>query len=411
MKKSLPTVGLIGISGYGRVYLRQLEAALQQKTLNFVAAVVVNREEEKAACDRLIALGVRLYDRWEEMLHEWKGRMDLCLIPVPIHLHESITVAALESGANVLIEKPLAASIEQVQSIQEAEARTGKWVAVGYQDLYSTSAQTIQRELSAGRIGRLRSIRWSGFASRTESYYSRNTWAGKVNLGNLPLRDSPLNNAMAHFLNLSLYWSGITPSDSSWLSSMEAELYRCYPIESFDTAVIRIKTDAGIQIQAATTHCCPTSHPVHMHIVGNEGELHWTHQEKAIWTNQNNQTNLLPLEPLEVSFKAMLSIVLDRLENSFSPIYTTKNAYPQVACIDELHRTEEILAISNRHLESYKRENSSGLFIQGIEADLHQCLTHHALPSELNLPWAKKSSLPLSKRTSSLRNEKSNLLI
>ena len=125
-------------------------------------------QEEWATCERLSALGVEIYEHWEEMFDVWAGRLDLCLIPAPIHLHEPISIAAMEAGANVLVEKPLAGSLEQVKSIQSCEEHTGKWVAVGYQDFYKPSVQAIRRELVDGRIGRIHSKRWIGLWPRGE---------------------------------------------------------------------------------------------------------------------------------------------------------------------------------------------------------------------------------------------------
>jgi len=354
---------------------------------------VINPGEEAEACQRLRSKGVSLYESWQAMLEAWRGRLDLCSIPVPIHLHETITIAALEAGSNVLVEKPLAASVTQVEAIQAAEQRTGKWVAVGYQDFYCKSTQSIRDDLHRGRIGPLQSVQWSGFWPRSESYYNRNDWAGRVSRGELPIYDSPLNNAMAHFLHLSLFWAG-AGSHADWTESIQGELYRCFPIESFDTAVVRLQTGTGITVQMAATHCCPAMHPIHIRIRGQQGEMEWTHRHQVIWTQKGQTTEVLPIESAEQAVSEMFSTVLARLYSPEARICTSALALSQVVFVEVLHKNNGIRNIDPRHLKQASLDGSSAKVIRNIERDFEKCLRQEALPSELHLAWAGSSPNP-----------------
>jgi predicted dehydrogenase len=383
-----PSVALVGISGYGRVYLRWLEAMVARRRLRLAAAVVINPDEEREACERLRALGVKLYRDWHE-LEALAGCLDLCLIPTPIHLHAEITIAALELGANVLVEKPLAASVEQARAIQAAEARTGRWVAVGYQDFYAPSTLEIARQLAAGRIGRIRSVRWLGLWPRTEEYYRRNHWAGRKSLDGRLVRDSPLNNAMAHYLNLALFWAGAGRNLPVRLERTEAELFRCYPIENFDTAVARFHTSDGVMIQAAVSHCCEENRPIQIRVLGDEGRMIWTHRGDAIWYAEGCEPERVDLSDDEVN--VMFSSVLARLRNADSNICMPSMALPQVEAIEALPK--DVRDIAPAWLEPSSHGGEARLTVRGISADLEACLARGALPTELGLAWAGSASM------------------
>lgn len=391
--EDLPVVALVGISGYGRVHLSWLEDMAANQRLHFAAAVVINPDEEREACERLRARGVRLYEDWRAMLEAWKGRLDLCMAPVPIHLHAEVTVAALEAGANVLVEKPIAATVGQARAVQAAEHRTGRWVAVGYQDIYSASTIRIAAQLAAGRIGRLRSVRWLGLWPRPESYYRRTSWAGRVMVAGQPVRDSPLNNAMAHYLNLSLHWawagSGLMPEPMV----AEAELFRSYLIESFDTAVVRLRTSAGVTIHAAVSHCCPEERPITLRIFGDEGELQWIHRQKAVWLSGGVEIEEFALGDKDEAMKAMFEAVLARLDSPLAQICTSEQALLQVRAIEAL--PVEIHCIPPPFSRRISKNGDSSMVVKNIAADLAACLHSGALPSEIGVEWAKSANFSI----------------
>jgi predicted dehydrogenase len=389
-KPSRPSVALVGISGYGRVYLRWLEAMVARRRLRFAAAVVINPEEEREACERLRALGVKLFRDWRE-LATLAGSLDLCLIPTPIHWHAEIAVSALQFGANVLVEKPLAGSLVQAEAIQAAEARTGRWVAVGYQDFYAPSTIEIARQLAAGRLGRIRSVRWLGLWPRSAEYYRRNDWAGRKVLHGRPVRDSPLNNAMAHYLNLALYWAAAGQGTPAVPERSEAELFRCYSIENFDTAVTRFFTPDGVMIQSAVTHCCEENRPIEIRVTGDEGEMSWVHRREAVWKSNTGPVERVDLSGCEETMNAMFSSVLARLRDPEARICTSAMARPQVAAIESL--PEDVREIVPPWVARASSREEPRLYVPNIAEDLEACLRSGALPSELGIAWARPATI------------------
>src|ERR1019366_1940326 len=109
---SPPRVALIGISGYAAIYLKILREMRARRLIKLAAVVIINPQEEAAAVKELSASNCIVHGDYREMLRQHRGQIDLCCIPTGIGWHAPMTIAALEAGANALVEKPLAASLQ-----------------------------------------------------------------------------------------------------------------------------------------------------------------------------------------------------------------------------------------------------------------------------------------------------------
>ena len=82
-------------------------------------------------------------------------RPDVVVDAGPDHLHGPQCLAALEAGCHVLIEKPMATSVEDVENLLAAEERTGKIIMVDYTMRYSHPWGTMMQAAKEGRIGKI----------------------------------------------------------------------------------------------------------------------------------------------------------------------------------------------------------------------------------------------------------------
>src|SRR5512140_3410269 len=109
---TMPRVALIGVSGYGRVHLEHLFALHAQGELVLAAVVAIDHGDQPETCARLRALGCEVLPSWSALVSAiWSLRLDLAIVPTPIHLHAEMAVTLLDAGINVLIEKPLTATV------------------------------------------------------------------------------------------------------------------------------------------------------------------------------------------------------------------------------------------------------------------------------------------------------------
>src|SRR4051812_14763778 len=277
-----PRVALIGVSGYARIYLALAQAAQARGELDLCAAVIINPQEVPTVEAELRARGCSIYRDYEEMLRAEAGRLDLCLIPTGIPWHARMTLAALRAGANVLVEKPLAGSLAEVAAIRAAERETGRFVAVGFQDIYSPVNRWLKDQICGGAIGPIHTVRFIGLWPRPAAYFTRNPWAGRLHADGTQVLDSPLNNAFAHFVNLSLYFAGRTRDGAAEVRVEEAELLRAHAIESFDTSVVKARSPEGIAFWFGATHTCREVCEPEIYIEGRTGRVEWKHERSCI---------------------------------------------------------------------------------------------------------------------------------
>lgn len=325
-------VAIIGVSGYGRIHLQLARESRERNEVRITAAAIINPEEEAANVTELRGHGTEIFTDYQDMLRAHAGRIDLCLIPTGIHWHARMTIAALEAGANVLVEKPLAGSLAEVEEVRRAEERTGRFVAVGFQDFYEPGTTWLKQELDRGVIGDLTSVRFLGVWPRSRSYFTRNNWAGRLRVDGVPVMDSPLNNAFAHFVMLSLYFVG---RDTLVLEN--AELLRAHAIESFDTAVVRSRTGRGVKLWFGTSHACQETLEPEIIITGTRGEARWRYESEAWWRAGDGEPVRRPLLDITGARREMFSAALRRLSDPAVPICTTELAGRHTAFIEAIH--------------------------------------------------------------------------
>lgn len=90
------------------------------------------------------------YTDWRRMLDQ--ARPDLVYVTSPPRLHAGQTIASLEAGAHVVLEKPIALSMAEAFAIGAAAARTGRRVQVCQQHRYGTLADRARAALAGRKV-------------------------------------------------------------------------------------------------------------------------------------------------------------------------------------------------------------------------------------------------------------------
>ena len=329
------------MSGYGGIHLQLARESRDRGEIQITAATIINPQEEAATIAELRGQGAEVFTDYMEMFRRHAGRIDLCLIPTGIHWHARMTIAALESGANVLVEKPLAGSLAEVEEIRRVEQRTGRFVAVGFQDFYEPGTIWLKHELERGVIGDIWSVRFLGVWPRPRGYFTRNNWAGRLRVDGVAVMDSPLNNAFAHFVMLSLFLVGAeTAADTPSLEGVE--LLRAHAIESFDTAVVRSHTARGVKLWFGASHACRETVEPEIVITGRHGQACWRYESEAWWRATDGGTTHHALLDITGARRAMFSAALRRLRDPSSPICTSELAGRHTALIEAIHRQAHV---------------------------------------------------------------------
>ncbi|ARQ56210.1 MULTISPECIES: Gfo/Idh/MocA family protein [Rhizobium] len=121
-----------------------------------LTAIVEKNSLRGERARNMIGSNAPLYENIDSMLAEQKP--DLAIVCTPDQTHDDIIVRALESGIDVITEKPMTTSIAKIRRILDAEKRTGRRVDVSFNYRYAPTAARIKELLNAGEIGRVTSV-------------------------------------------------------------------------------------------------------------------------------------------------------------------------------------------------------------------------------------------------------------
>jgi predicted dehydrogenase len=81
--------------------------------------------------------------------------LDAVAIATPVSTHYELGIAALDAGAHVLIEKPMACSVVQADGLIAAAAAAGRVLMVGHTFAYNPAVELLRGLVSDGELGRV----------------------------------------------------------------------------------------------------------------------------------------------------------------------------------------------------------------------------------------------------------------
>jgi UDP-N-acetylglucosamine 3-dehydrogenase len=156
IKTAVIGVGSMG-KNHARVYVEIPDSEL-------VAVVDANKETVKNIANKY---GVRGYTDYQEMLKTEKP--EAVSIAVPTMWHEKVAVAALEAGAHILIEKPIASTLEEGQRIIKKAKELNRKIMVGHIVRFNPAIRELKQRMQNGELGRIFQI----IARRTTPFPTR----------------------------------------------------------------------------------------------------------------------------------------------------------------------------------------------------------------------------------------------
>lgn len=88
-----------------------------------------------------------------------EGDMDAVVLAVPHHLHENLTVRALDAGKHVIIEKPMARTVRECERMNEAAERNGRTLMVAQNWRYQPWCIAAKKIVESGELGSVQAVR------------------------------------------------------------------------------------------------------------------------------------------------------------------------------------------------------------------------------------------------------------
>lgn len=141
-------LALVGCGGIAEAHLRGIQQPGSR--IDVAAAVDVDGGRAQSIAERT---GATAYTRLEDALAD--PHVDAVDIMLPHSMHEAAAVLALEAGKHVVLEKPMAPTLEGCERILAAAAAAATVFMVAEQSQYWPDAIRVARMIEAGAIGQI----------------------------------------------------------------------------------------------------------------------------------------------------------------------------------------------------------------------------------------------------------------
>lgn len=243
----------IGIIGCGLIGNKRARALGTGGRLVGCADIDVSRAESLAR-----GTSAKVFRDWRELV--WLPQVDVVVVST---LHDSlaaITLAAVEAGKHVLVEKPAARSATELEPVMVAAAKYGVKVHVGFNHRYHRALRKARAIVDAGNLGELMFIR-ARYGHGARLGYDKEWRSDPALSGGGELIDQG-----PHLIDLSRWFLG----DFAEVQGFAHTYYWDMPVD--DNGFMMLKT-AKKQVAFLHASCTEWKNLFSMEIYGKNGKL------------------------------------------------------------------------------------------------------------------------------------------
>jgi UDP-N-acetyl-2-amino-2-deoxyglucuronate dehydrogenase len=159
-----------GAAGIAPTHIRALQ---QLPDAQIVGLSDINADGGAARADEI---GCPFFVDHREMLA--KVKPDIAVICAPHPFHPPLALDAFAAGAHVLVEKPMAVSVADADTMINAAERAGRLLVVSFQQRFRPAVEYIRSLIDAGELGALVRVLCTEPWYRPAAYYSSASWRG-----------------------------------------------------------------------------------------------------------------------------------------------------------------------------------------------------------------------------------------
>ncbi|UJF31345.1 Gfo/Idh/MocA family protein [Paenibacillus hexagrammi] len=233
----------VAIIGSGAISTAHIEAYLQfQERCQIVAISDIYVDKAQARIDQF-QLNARAVKEYKELLDE---DIDVISICTPPYTHAPLTVACLEAGKHVIVEKPMASSLEECDQMNAAAERSGKILSIVAQNRFKTPMMKLKSVLDSGLMGNIVHAQVDSFWWRGHSYYDlwwRGTWEKEGG-------GCTLNHAV-HHIDALLWMMGRPREIQAFMSNVSHDNAE---VEDLSIGLLRYENGALGQVTSSVVH-------------------------------------------------------------------------------------------------------------------------------------------------------------
>lgn len=252
--------------GCGRISTNHIKAAVADK-LEIVAVcdVIENRMEEVLSKHGLEnEPTIARYTDYKKMIAD-HSELQLISIATESGLHAEIALYCIEHGINVIIEKPMAMSIDDAEKIIALSKAKNVKVSACHQNRFNIAVQQMRRALETGRFGKISHgsihVRWN----RNRDYYDQAKWRGTW-----AQDGGALMNQCIHGIDLLRWMMGDEVEEVYGVTKQQFHDY--LECEDIGMAVVKFKNGAVGTIEG-TTNVYPKNLEETLYLFGQNGTV------------------------------------------------------------------------------------------------------------------------------------------
>lgn len=175
-------VAVIGAGYWGPNLIRNFNEAPGAEVL-----AVADLSAERLGPIRKRYPSIRVTTDHREILSD--RSIDAVVIATPIKTHRPLCEEAFAAGKHVLVEKPLAGTVEDAEAIVRAAERAGRTLMIGHTFVYNPAVTAVRRAIERGELGKVHYID-----------------SQRVNLGLHQFDFNVLWDLGPHDVSITLYW-------------------------------------------------------------------------------------------------------------------------------------------------------------------------------------------------------------
>lgn len=185
------------IIGFGHIGRRHAEHIRNNKDTQLVAICDIDTD----VVDQMPDKEISFYPNVEDLLSATTA--DVICICTPNYLHCAHTIAALNAGKHVVVEKPMAMSTAESDAMIAAATQNDRIIFAIKQNRYNPPVAAVKDLIASGRLGKVYMMQVNCFWNRSDAYYAQSDWRGKKD------KDGGcLYTQFSHFIDILYYLNG-----------------------------------------------------------------------------------------------------------------------------------------------------------------------------------------------------------
>lgn len=351
--------------GCGRISKNHIKAALNNKLEITAVCDIVPEHMEQVLSENGLENdnSIKRYADFKQMIKE--NQLQLVSIATESGLHGQIALYCIEHNINVIIEKPIAMSLEEADEIIQMSNEKNVKVAACHQNRFNIAVQEMRNALEEGRFGKISHgsihVRWN----RSQNYYTQALWRGTWEQDG-----GALMNQCIHGIDLLRWMMGDEVESVYGVTKQQFHTY--LETEDIGMAVVKFKNGAVATIEG-TTNVYPQNLEESLYLFGENGTVKiggkstnnidvWDFADETDRDKKNKELKELTSNVYGNGHTSLFADMIDAINSNHQPYvdaYAGRRALEMVLAIYKSQKTGEVIQFP---LEDFASIDMKGVF-------------------------------------------------